>query len=93
MKRMTLGIAIFVLITGLFVLQKNLEMAMNVTGIPGLIGTLAGGFLKTGFISSSAPVLGNLAVIKLDDIINVSNTVLLIALPNFIGAVLLYFII
>lgn len=93
MKRIILGIAIFVLITGLFFLQNNLEIAMNVTGIIGLVGILIGGFLKTGFISSSAPVLGNLAVIKLDNTINASNTILLIALPNFIGAILLYFII
>ncbi|TAA67122.1 hypothetical protein [Planococcus salinarum] len=93
MKRIILGIVIFVIVTVLFVLQNDLEIAMNVTGIIGLVGILIGGFLKTGFISSSAPVLGNLAVIKLDNAINVSNTILLIALPNFIGAILLYFII
>lgn len=93
MKRLFLGIAIFILIAGFFGLQNNLEIAMNVSGLIGLGGILTGGFLKTGFISSSAPVLGNLAVIKLDNTINLSNTILLIALPNFIGAILLYFIV
>lgn len=92
MKRMLLGITIFILITG-FSLQNNFEIAMNVTGIIGMAGILIGGFLKTGFISSSAPVLGNLAAIKLDNTINLSNTILLIALPNFIGAIMLYFVI
>lgn len=93
MKRLFLGIAVFVFIAGFYGLQSNLEIAMNVTGLIGLIGIIIGGFLKTGFISSSAPVIGNLAIIKLDNTINLSNTVLLIALPNFIGAILLYFII
>lgn len=92
MKRLFLGIVVFILITSIFGLQNNLEIAMNLAGIIGLGGVLIGGFLKTGFISSSAPVLGNLAVIKLDNTINLSNTILLIALPNFIGAILLYFI-
>lgn len=93
MKRLFLGIAVFILITGFFSMQNNLDIAMNITGIIGLVGILIAGFLKTGFISSSAPVLGNLAVMKLDSTINLSNTILLLALPNFIGAVLLYFMI
>ncbi|WP_341202475.1 hypothetical protein [Planomicrobium okeanokoites] len=93
MKRFILGAAVFVLITGFLSFQNNWEIAMNITGIIGLGGILLGGFLKTGFISSSAPILGNLAVIKLDNTINLSNTIILIALPNFIGAVLLYFIV
>lgn len=93
MKRMLLGIAVFVLVTGFFNLQNNLEIAMDVTGIIGLGGILTGGFLKTGFISSSAPVLGNLAVIKLDETVNLSNTILLVALPNFFGAIVLYLIV
>ena len=92
MKRVCLGIVIFVCITGFFGLQNNFEIAMNMTGLIGIVGILIGGFLKTGFISSSAPVIGNLAIIKLDKTLNFSNTVLLIALPNFIGSILLYFI-
>lgn len=65
---------------------------MNVTGTIGLAGILIGGFLKTGFISSNAPVIGNLAIIKLDGTLNLSTTVLLIALPNFLGSILLYFL-
>lgn len=92
MKRLVLGIVLFVLITAFFGLQDNLELAMNAAGMLGLLGILIGGFLKTGFISSTAPVIGNLAVIKLDQEIDLSNTVLLIALPNLIGAFFLYFL-
>lgn len=91
MKRVLSGIVIFIVISGFFWLQSNLELAMTITGIIGVGGVLIGGFLKTGFISSSAPVIGNLAIIKLDKTINLSNTILLIALPNFVGAFLLYF--
>lgn len=91
MKRLALGMLIFVIILGFFVVQNNLELAMNVTGIIGIGGILIGGFLKTGFISSTAPVIGNLAIIKLDKTMNLSNTVLLIALPNIIGSLFLYF--
>lgn len=93
MKRILLGTSIFVILIGFFGMNNNLEIAMNVTGIVGIAGILLGGFLKTGFISSSAPVLGNLAVIKLDNTINLSNTILLLAMPNFIGAAVLYFMI
>ena len=93
MKRILLGTSIFVILTGFFGMNNNLEIAMNVTGIVGIAGILLGGFLKIGFISSSAPVLGNLAVIKLDNTINLSKTILLLALPNFIGAAVLYFMI
>lgn len=92
MKRLVLGILLFVLITAFFGLQDDLELAMNTAGMLGLLGILIGGFLKTGFISSTAPVIGNLAVIKLDQEIDLSNTVLLIALPNLIGAFFLYFL-
>lgn len=91
MNRLFLGIVIFVLITAIFGLQNNFEMAMNVTGVIGVGGILIGGFLKTGFISSTAPVIGNLAIMKLDETMSLSATIILIALPNFIGAVLLYF--
>lgn len=90
MIRLFLGIAIFVLIAGFFGLNNNLEFAMNMTGVIGLAGILIGGFLKTGFISSSVPAIRNLAILKLDKTIGLSNTVLLIALPNFIGSILLY---
>ena len=90
MNRLFLGIVIFVLTAAIFGLQNNFEMAMNVTGVIGVGGILIGGFLKTGFISSSAPVIGNLAIIKLDKTMSLSATIILIALPNFIGAVLLY---
>ncbi|WKA56528.1 hypothetical protein [Planococcus shixiaomingii] len=92
MKRLILGVVIFVLIGGFFWQQNNFEIAVNVTGIIGGGGILIGGFLKTGFINSSVPVLGNLAIIKLDEEIDLSNTVLLVALPNLIGSLLLYFI-
>ncbi|TWT06380.1 hypothetical protein FQV26_00765 [Planococcus sp. CPCC 101016] len=92
MKRLSLGLLIFIFVVSFFVVQNNIELAMNVTGIIGLVGILIGGFLKTGFISSTAPVIGNLAIIKLDETLNLSNTILLIALPNFIGAILLYFL-
>ncbi len=91
MKRLALGMLIFVIILGFFVMQNNLELAKNVTGIIGIGGILIGGFLKTGFISSAAPVIGNLAIIKLDKTMNLSNMVLLIALPNIIGSLVLYF--
>lgn len=91
MKRLTLGALIFVIILGFFIAQNNLELAMNVTGVIGIGGILIGGFLKTGFISSTAPVIGNLAIIKLDKTMDLSNTVLLIALPNIIGSMVLYF--
>ncbi|MGK7377672.1 hypothetical protein ACSFXN_07500 [Planococcus sp. 1R117A] len=93
MKRLSLVLLIFIFIVIFFVMQNNIELAMNVTGIIGLAGILIGGFLKTGFISSNAPAIGNLAIIKLDETLNLSNTVLLIALPNFLGSVLLYFLI
>lgn len=92
MKRLTFGLLIFIFIVSFFVLRNNIELAMNVTGIIGLGGFLLGGFLKTGFISSTAPVIGNLAIIELDESLNVSNTVLLIALPCLIGSILLYFL-
>ncbi|MFP3355800.1 hypothetical protein [Planococcus citreus] len=92
MKRLSLGLLIFILIVSFFVMQNNIELAMNVTGLIGLAGILIGGFLKTGFISSTAPVIGNLAIIKLDEALNLSNTILLMALPNFIGSILLYFL-
>ncbi|MDN7240642.1 hypothetical protein QWY14_02520 [Planococcus sp. N028] len=92
MKRLILGLVIFVLIGGFFWQQNNFEIAVNVTGIIGVGGILIGGFLKTGFINSSVPVLGNLAIIKLDEEIDLSNTVLLVALPNLIGSLLLYFL-
>lgn len=92
MKRLSVGLLIFILIVSFFVVQNNTELAMNVTGIIGLAGILIGGFLKTGYISSTAPVIGNLAIIKLDKALNLSNTILLIALPNFIGSILLYFL-
>lgn len=92
MKRLSVGLLIFILIVSFFVVQNNTELAMNVTGIIGLAGILIGGFLKTGYISSTAPVIGNLAIIKLDEALNLSNTILLIALPNFIGSILLYFL-
>lgn len=92
MKRLALGMLIFVIILSFFVVQNNLELAMNVTGIIGIGGILIGGFLKTGFISSTAPAIGNLAIIKLDKTMDLSNTVLLIALPNIIGSLVLYFL-
>lgn len=91
MKRIALGALLFVFIFGFFIMQNNVELAMNVTGIIGLGGILIGGFLKTGFVSPSAPVIGNLAVIKLDKKKDLSNTVLLIALPHIIGSLLLFF--
>lgn len=93
MKRLSLGLVIFIFILSIFAIQNNIELAMNVTGIIGLVGILIGGFLKTGFISSTAPVIGNLAIIKLDTKLDMSNTVLLVALPNVIGSLVLYFII
>ncbi|MFC4712987.1 hypothetical protein [Planococcus dechangensis] len=92
MKSLALGATIFVLILGFFIVQNNTELAMNVTGIIGIGGILIGGFLKTGFISPTAPVIGNLAIIKLDGKMDLSNTVLLIALPNIIGSLVLYFL-
>ncbi|AQQ53146.1 hypothetical protein [Planococcus lenghuensis] len=92
MKRFVAGILIFIGITVLFGLQGNLEIAMNITGIIGVGGVLVAGFYKTGFSSPSAPALGNLSVIRLDKKINLSNTLFLIAIPNLIGSVLLYFL-
>lgn len=92
MKRVSLGLLIFIVIISFFVAKGNIELGINVTGIIGLGGILIGGFLKTGFISSTAPVIGNLAIINLDKTLNVSNTVLLIAMPNLIGSVILYFL-
>ncbi|MGM0896563.1 MAG: hypothetical protein ACQEV0_01610 [Bacillota bacterium] len=92
MKRLALGALIFIFILGFFIMQSNIELAMNVTGIIGIGGILIGGFLKTGFISPTAPVIGNLAIIKLDRTIDLSNTVLLIALPIIIGSLVLYFL-
>lgn len=92
MKRLSLGLAIFIIILIIFSIQDNIELAMNVTGIIGLAGILIAGFLKTGFISSTAPVIGNLAIVKLDTKLDMSNTVLLLALPNVVGSFVLYFV-
>lgn len=91
MKRIALGALLFVFILGFFIMQNNMELAMNITGIIGLGGILIGGFLKTGFVNPNAPVIGNLAVIKLDKKMDLSNTILLIALPNIIGSLLMFF--
>ena len=72
-------------------MHNNIELAMNVTSIIRIAGVLIGGSLKTGFISPTAPVIGNLAIIKLDGTMNLSNTVLLIALSNITGSLVLYF--
>lgn len=66
MKKLFAGILVFIGIAAFFGLQDHLDMAMNATGIIGLIGVLVAGFFKTGFIGSAAPVLGNLSIIKLD---------------------------
>lgn len=58
MKRLSLGLVIFIFILSIFAIQNNIELAMNVTGIIGLVGILIGGFLKTGFISSTAWLSG-----------------------------------
>ncbi|ANU17158.1 hypothetical protein BBI11_09070 [Planococcus maritimus] len=92
MKSLALGTLIFVFVVAYFWMQNNIDLAMNITGIVGIGGVLIGGFLKTGFFSSSAPVLGNLAIINLDKTMNLSNRMLLIALPNAIGSLLLYLI-
>lgn len=92
MKSLALGTLIFVFVLAYFWLQNNIDLAMNITGIIGIGGVLIGGFLKTGFIGSSAPVIGNLAIIKLDKNMNLSNRILLTALPNLIGSFLLYFL-
>lgn len=90
MKSLAWGSLIFILILGFSLLQNNMALAMNVTGIIGLAGMLIGGFLKTGFISSSAPAIGNLAIIKLDKAMGLSNKVLLVAFPNLIESLVLY---
>ncbi len=91
MRRLCGGALLFIVIFVFFAMQGNMHLAMNSCGIIGISGILVGGFLKTGFISSTAPVIGNLAIIKLDDKLDISNTVLLITLPNLIGALILYF--
>ncbi|OED32381.1 hypothetical protein BHE17_07975 [Planococcus maritimus] len=90
MKSLALGTLIFVFLLAYFWLQNNIDLAMNITGIIGIAGVLIGGFLKTGFIGSSAPVIGNLAIIKLDKNMNLSNRIVLTALPNLIGSLILY---
>ena len=92
MKSLGFGSLIFICIVGILALQNKLDLAMNITGIIGIGGVLIGGFLKTGFISPSAPVIGNLAIIKLDKTMDLSNKVFLMALPNFIGSLVLYFL-
>ncbi len=90
MKSLALGTLIFFFVLAYFWLQNNIDLAMNITGIIGIGGILIGGFLKTGFIGSSAPAIGNLAIIKLDKNMNLSNRALLTALPNLIGSLILY---
>lgn len=40
MKRLSLGLVIFIFILSIFAIQNNIELAMNVTGIIGLLGIL-----------------------------------------------------
>jgi len=89
MKKILIGIVIFLAVLLISFYKENTSIVVNISGIIGLIGVVIAGFLKTGFSGGHSPPLGNSAIIDLDEKLNLSNTIFLIALPNLIGSILI----
>ncbi|MRH43131.1 hypothetical protein GH741_10610 [Aquibacillus halophilus] len=89
MKKFLLGLGIFIIVSLISLFAANASIVINISGVIGLIGIVVAGFLKTGFSGRNSSPLGNSAIIELDEKLNLSSTLFLIALPNLLGSLLL----